>query len=220
MLSRVIDRYLDPGDSLGEILFGLIMALTVTAGARLLTQREELNPSELIEIMLGCNVAWGIIDAVLYLIGSLFARNRRVHFVRRLRAAKSEAEAMAAIRDEFALEDEPDLPPEDRATFHRVILDIMRHAGTGRARLRLQDFQAAAVIVALVSLSAVPGVLPLLLIDAGHIALQWANWIQTCLLFLIGFHWARYSGADPWRTGLGIVALAVSLVMVAVALGG
>lgn len=220
MLSKIVDRYLDPTDSLGEVLFGMIMALTVTAGARLLTQREDINPRELIGAMIGCNIAWGVIDAVLYLIGSLFTRNQRVHFVKRLRAAGTEAEAMAAIQEEFGLDDEPALPPEDRATFYRVALDIMRHASTQRARLRWQDFQAAIAIVVLVSLTAVPGMLPFLVIDDGSLALQWANAIQTCLLFLIGFRWARFSGANPWRAGLGIVALAVSLVMVSVVLGG
>ena len=33
MLRRLVDRHLDPSESLLEILFGLIMALTMTAGA-------------------------------------------------------------------------------------------------------------------------------------------------------------------------------------------
>src|SRR4029079_5156642 len=84
MMSGFIDRYLDPADSLGELLFGLIMALTVTLGARLLTQRSEVDARELVVAMVGCNVAWGIIDAVLYLIGAKFSRNRRIRFAQKL----------------------------------------------------------------------------------------------------------------------------------------
>ena len=36
-MPNLIDRYLDPSESLLEILFGLVMALTMTAGARLLS---------------------------------------------------------------------------------------------------------------------------------------------------------------------------------------
>jgi len=101
MISSFIHRYLDPADSLGELLFGLIMALTVTLGARLLTKQAELDARELVGAMIGCNVAWGIIDAVLYLIGSVFSRNQRIRLVRKLRSARTEAESMEAIRDEF-----------------------------------------------------------------------------------------------------------------------
>jgi len=219
-VARFLQRYLDPSDSLAELLFGMIMALSLTAGARLLAQRGAIDPHELIGAMIGCNIAWGVIDAVLYLIGSLFNRNRRVDFVRRLRLARTEADAMAAITREFGLEDEPALSPGDRAAFHRVVLDILRRASAERVRLRAQDLQAAIAIVVLVSLTAIPGVLPLLVIDDGLAALRWANGIQTVLLFLIGFRWARFSSANPWVTGLAIVALALSMVLVSVLLGG
>lgn len=220
MITRLFDRYLDPTDSLGELLFGLIMALTVTLGARLLTHRSEIDAMEIVIAMVGCNVAWGVIDAVLYLIGSVFSRNRRVHFVRRLKAARNDDEAMAAIREEFGLQDEPALPEQDRIVFHRTVLDILRHADTTRAHVRGQDLQAAAAIVFLVSVTAVPGVLPLLAMDDGYLALRVANLLQVVLLFLIGFSWAKHTGANAWRTGFVILGLGVALVGVAVALGG
>ena len=67
----MIHRYLDPDESLGELLFGLIMALTVTLGVRLLSSQDALKPHELAVALVGCNVAWGIIDAALYLLGLL-----------------------------------------------------------------------------------------------------------------------------------------------------
>jgi hypothetical protein len=218
MVASFVHRYLDPDESLGEVLFGLIMALTFTLGAGLLTQREEMRG--LLVAMIGCNVAWGIIDGTLYLIGSVFSRNQRIHFARKLRTTTSEAEAMAAIREEFGLEDEPDMPAEDRTAFHRVILDIMRHAGTERARLRPRDFGAAAIIAVLVTLTALPGIVPFLVFNDAYLALRSANFIQLCLLFLVGFRWARHTGANPWSTGLAIAGLCIALVVAAVALGG
>ncbi|HEY6982395.1 VIT1/CCC1 transporter family protein [Reyranella sp.] len=220
MLSDYIHRYLDPADSLGELLFGLIMTLTVTLGAGLLSQHSEIAAGELVAAMIGCNIAWGIIDAVLYLIGSVFSRNQRVHFIRRLRAAASEADAIEAIREEFGLEGEPLIREADHAAFHRVILDMMRRASTERAHLRRQDFQAAVAIVLLVSLSAVPGALPFLVLQDSRLALRLANVIQIGLLFLVGFQWARHSGGSPWRIGVTIVGLGIVLVLVSVLLGG
>ena len=218
MVASFVHRYLDPAESLGEVLFGLIMALTFTLGAGLLLQADDVRG--LVVAMLGCNVAWGIIDGALYLIGSVFSRNQRIHFVRKLRQTTNEAEAMAAIREEFGLDDEPDMPAEDRAAFHRVILDIMRHAGTERARLRTQDFQAAAIIAVLVALTALPGIVPFLVFNDAYLALRSANLIQLCLLFLVGFRWARHTGGNPWGTGLAIAGLCIGLVAVSVALGG
>jgi hypothetical protein len=220
MFASFIHRYLDPADSLGELLFGLIMTLTLTLGVRLLSLRTEIDPHELVGAMIGCNVAWGIIDGALYLLGSVFSRNRRVQFVRRLRAATSEAEAMQAIRDEFGLEDEPLISESDRAAFHRVTLGVMRNAGTQRARMRVRDLKAAFAIALLVSLTALPGVIPFLLVEDGYLALRLANAIQVGLLFFVGYRWAAHTGANRWRTGLGVVALGVSLVLISVALGG
>jgi VIT1/CCC1 family predicted Fe2+/Mn2+ transporter len=71
-----------------------------------------------------------------------------------------------------------------------------------------------------VSLTALPGVLPFLLLDDGYLALRVANLLQIVLLFFVGFRWARYTGANPWRAGILIVMLGVALVTVAVLLGG
>ena len=139
--------------------------------------------------LVGCNVAWGIIDAVFYLLGARFNRNRRVQFVRRLQATASEAEAFEAIREEFGLEGEPPMREEDRAAFYTSLLQMLRHAGTDRAHLRREDFVAALLTVLLVAATAIPGVLPLLLFDHAHKALRIANMLQICLLFGIGYVW-------------------------------
>ncbi|SEO64226.1 VIT family protein [Rhodospirillales bacterium URHD0017] len=219
MLSRFIGRYLDPSESLLEILFGLIMALTLTVGARLLPPGE-IRPLELAAALAGCNVAWGIIDAVFYLLGSLFNRNRRVQFARRLQATTDKARAIALIREEFALEGEPPMRAEDTAAFHKSLLEMLRHADTARARFTANDWAAARIILVLVSATAVPGLMPLLVMDDTGLALRVANAIQVVLLFGVGYRWAHYSGANPWRTATVVCLMGVVLVLIAVALGG
>jgi VIT1/CCC1 family predicted Fe2+/Mn2+ transporter len=165
-------------------------------------------------------VAWGVIDGALYLLGTQFNRNRRVQFVKRLQAASSEAEAMAAVKDEFDLEGEPSMRPQDEARLHRSLLELFRHAGTGRARLQANDWVAATLIVVLVSATAIPGLIPLLLFQDGFTALRVANALQVGLLFLAGYWWAHYSGGHPWLAGLTIALLGTALVLLAVPLGG
>jgi hypothetical protein len=217
---RFVDRYLDPSETLLEVLFGLIMALTITTGARLLSERADIVGIELALALLGCNVAWGIIDGAFYLLGTLFNRNRRVQFINRVRAAANETEALAVVSEEFDLEGEPPLRAEDKTKFHGSLVELFRHAGTARARLGVDDAIAAVLIVALVSATAIPGLIPLLLIQDGFIALRVANALQVILLFFVGYWWAHYSGSNGWLTGLAIALLGTALVLLAVPLGG
>jgi VIT1/CCC1 family predicted Fe2+/Mn2+ transporter len=157
---------------------------------------------------------------VLYLLGSLFSRGQRNHFIRTLRKVSSQSEAISAIREEFGLDDDHLAQEKDLAAFYMATLDVLRHARIERARVRGKDLMAALMIVLLVSATAVPGAVPILLVSDPAVALRVANALQLYLLFAVGYHWARYVGAHPWRTGLTIVGLCVVLVAISIALGG
>jgi hypothetical protein len=216
-----IHRYLDPGETLGEVLFGLIMVLTFTVGAGLLLEEEGFDARELIVATVGCNVAWGVIDAVLFLLGILFQRSRRARFYNALRGVADDAAALATIREEFSLEDEPLVAlPEDRARFHQAIRDLTAHAAPARARLLPRDLVGAFVVFALVSATALPGVLPFFLLGNSELALRLSNLVLILLLFVVGYWWAHYTDARPWRVGLGVMLLGIALVLVAIPLGG
>jgi len=217
----LIHRYLDPGDSLAEVLFGLIMALTITAGARLFAEGDQFDTHELVVAAVGCNVAWGVIDAVLFVLGGLFQRNRRALFYRTLRSVRKEADALAALEEEFALEDEPlATRPDDRARLYESILTLSAHAAPTRARLHRRDFVAAFIVFVLVSATALPGVIPLLLIADSNLALHVSNWLLILLLFFVGYWWGHYTDIPPWRAGVIVMLLGVSMVLIAVVLGG
>lgn len=215
-----IHRHLDPSESLLEILFGLIMALTMTAGARLLTAPSELDAMELAVSLLGCNIAWGVIDAAFYLLGARFNRNRRMMLVRRLQRTTDQDEAIRLVRGEFDLEGEPEMRAEDKADFHRSLARMLAHAMVERAHLRSSDYVAAAIICLLVSCAALPGLAPLLFTADAVLALRIANGLQVGLLLLIGYRWAQYTGTSRWGSAGLIGLLGVGLVLVAVALGG
>src|SRR6188508_3761857 len=64
------NRVLEPFDRVSEVLFGLIMVLTFTGSLSVADAGRDDVRAMLIGA-LGCNVAWGIIDAMLYLMGCL-----------------------------------------------------------------------------------------------------------------------------------------------------
>src|SRR5690349_15149030 len=84
-------RVLEPVERLSEILFGLIMVLTFTGSLSIADAGRDDVRAMLIGA-LGCNVAWGVIDAVLYLMACLAEKGRGVQA---LRALQSEPDAAA-----------------------------------------------------------------------------------------------------------------------------
>jgi VIT1/CCC1 family predicted Fe2+/Mn2+ transporter len=68
-------RVLDPVARTSEVLFGLIMALTFTGTLSAATAgREEIRT--LLLGMIGCNLAWGLVDAVMFLMQAVTERGR------------------------------------------------------------------------------------------------------------------------------------------------
>jgi hypothetical protein len=93
--------HLKPSESLTEIVAGLIMVLTFTLAASVLTGGGQDGARAALLGAIGCNAAWGIIDAVFYMMTSAFDRNRRLRLARAIAATPDEAAALAAIRSEL-----------------------------------------------------------------------------------------------------------------------
>ena len=77
-------RVLDPPERVSEILFGLIMVLTYTCSISVVKAgRAEVR--HMLFGALGCNVAWGIIDGVFYLMSCLSEKGHNLATLRALR---------------------------------------------------------------------------------------------------------------------------------------
>lgn len=60
---------------MSEVVFGVLMALSFTGALSVATAgREEVRTMML--TALGCNLAWGLTDAVMYLVGTVVERSR------------------------------------------------------------------------------------------------------------------------------------------------
>ncbi len=78
---RLPGRVLEPVERLSEILFGLIMALTITGAVSVVTA-DRFEVRTMLFAALGCNLAWGIIDAGMYLMARLGERGRNAMLAR------------------------------------------------------------------------------------------------------------------------------------------
>ena len=74
-------RLLDPIERSSEVLFGLIMVLTFTGSFRA-SGWDHDDLKRMLVAALGCNLAWGVIDAVMYLIAALSQRGHNLMLLR------------------------------------------------------------------------------------------------------------------------------------------
>ena len=74
------ERYLDPSDRPDELLFGLIMVLSITLGVGLAT--DEGGSTLLVALTIfSCNLAWGLIDGIMYIVTQLYDRSRKAQLI-------------------------------------------------------------------------------------------------------------------------------------------
>jgi len=212
-------EHLDPGERMGELLFGLIMVLTFTLGAGIeLGDREETR--DLLIAALGCNTAWGIIDAALYLIARLSERGRLHRLVKAIQTAPTSERAVALVDRELDDRLPAIVRPEVRAAVDAHVLERVREMKLEPNRVTAEDAWAGLAVFWLVFLTALPAVVPFLVLRDPQIAMRASNALLVGLLSYVGWLWAGYTGASRWRTALFMALLGVALVVVAIALGG
>lgn len=213
-----LHRYLDPADRLGEILFGLIMALGFTGAVRL--GHEEADNGALFIGIFGCNLAWAIVDGVMYVLTSLFERGRKARLFREVVRAPDEETALQRISNEL---DGPLLDlttPEERRQLHRWILAILQREKPETRGLHRGDLLGGVAVALLIVLATFPIVVPYLLVSDPNLAVRLSHLIALTLLFLLGAWWGRVVGGRSIRIAAGLTFVGMTLVLITIALGG
>lgn len=210
------DRVLDPVDRFGEVVFGLIMVLTFTGSISVATSgRAEIR--ELLIAAFACNIAWGIVDAVMYAVAAVAYRARQAR-IREAVGLVEEATARALLRSEL-----PDLLDDalDDGALDTLLARVRQFGQAGAAaRLTWEDLKGALGVFLLVTLATVPVALPFLFLHEVHPALRLSNGIALAMLFTSGSSLGRASGLRPWAVGGTVTLLGAGLVALTIALGG
>jgi len=167
---------------------------------------------------IGCNLAWGIVDAAMYLMANLSARARGLATVRALRGGCRDDVGHVLLLDA--------LPPVVASVLTPVEVETLRRRLAGMPEpsrlvpLNRADYRGATAVFLLVFLSTFPIVIPLLVIRNVAIALRASNAVAIVMMFAAGWSLGRYTGRSGWGAGLTMVALGLVLVGITVALGG
>jgi len=208
---------LDPLDRNAEILFGLFMCLTFTGTLSAATAgREEVRTMMIAAI--GCNAAWGMVDAVMYILRALVERGHVLTLVRAVRHASDPARQRAIIASRLAPVMLRGIGDEGLERIRAEIHGLPEVPA--RPALDWQDFRAAGLIFALVFLSTFPLVLPFVFFDELPRAMRVSAAIAIAMLFFCGYTWGKHAGMRPWRVGTAMVTIGVVVEAAIIALGG
>jgi hypothetical protein len=210
-------RILDPYDRVSEVLFGLIMVLTFT-GSLSVADAGRGDIRAMLIGALGCNLAWGLIDGVLYLMGCLAERGRELATLRAVREATSPETAQRLIRESLPHPVATVLEPHEVESLRQRLTELREPPA--RARLRREDGRGALGVFALVFLSTFPVVIPFLCMDNVRLAHRLSNGIAMAMLFVTGVAFGRITGSRRWVMGISMVVLGGMLVGLTMALGG
>lgn len=208
---------LDPLERFSEVLFGLIMVLTFTGSLRVARAgRGQIH--EMLVGALGCNLAWGLIDGIMYLMANLSERGHSIAILKAVRAVNEPAKAHRILADA--------LPPVVVFVLPATAFEAMRQKmnqlpePSSGPRLTRDDWRGALGVFLLVFLSTFPVVIPFLFTQHVRLALHLSDVIAIIMLFLTGYCYGRYAGNHPWIWASSMVLVGGAMVGLTIGLGG
>jgi hypothetical protein len=210
-------RWLEPSERISEVLFGLIMVLTFT-GSLSVAEAGREDVRVMLIGALGCNIAWGIIDGVLYLMGCLAQQGRDLMTYRAVRKTSDSKKAQALLAGALPPVIAGVVQPAEFEAIHQRLQKLPEPPA--RARLSQGDWLGALAVFLWVFLTTFPVAIPFIFMDEVGRAMRMSNAVAIVMLFVTGAAYGRCVGRSPWVFGISMVVLGGILVALTMALGG
>lgn len=226
----LLERLLDPIDLLSEAIYSILIVLTFTLAFRIArfgagtgmaatTSSEQVN--QLLMAAVGAALAWGVIDGIMYVLMSVFERGEKHRLLRGIHSAETEQEGLDMIEAELDHILEPITQDSDRRDLYRDVLAYLREGELRPIGLKREDIVGAFGSVLVAVGAVLPSLVPLALIrNDPFLAIRASNVVSFIMLFILGYRWGAYTSANPWKTGVLLVAAGVIMTLVAISLGG
>jgi hypothetical protein len=132
------------------------MLLSVTLTAGLSVAEGPAGVRQLLVAALGCNIAWGIIDAIMYVMSCMTARAEKAHFIHAIQSAPDASAALDIVRVEIEPRFEALTGPENREVVCRSICEYLARAEAPKTSMTKEDLYGAVACFLLLFLSCLP----------------------------------------------------------------
>jgi VIT1/CCC1 family predicted Fe2+/Mn2+ transporter len=196
------------------------MVLTVTLTASFTVADGKKGVRQLLLAAIGSNIAWGIIDANMYIMNAMVVRRGKIRLVEAVQRASDPEAALVLVKDRVEPELQELLGSEKAEAFSQSVLPHIVGAHIKERILTKEDFYGALASFWLVFVSCLPAAIPFLIFSEPQVALRVSNFLLIAGLFYVGQKWADYAGKSRLAVGSAMVAVGLALVGVAIFLGG
>ncbi len=208
-----------PTTALQEILYGFIMAL-IFVNATLLHLLNYNNPIDFVWVVVGMNVTWGAIDAVIFYFLGKCDQRRYKRIITNEDKTMSREERVDILVSELSSSPIGILKDEEARIICERMLD--REIGSEeelRSERRAMALSSIGAFIFTV-LTLVPIVLPVLHIPDFMLALSVANYLSSTILFFVGFYMGPSLGLNRMLSGLTFFILAWATALISTFTGG
>jgi VIT1/CCC1 family predicted Fe2+/Mn2+ transporter len=214
-----ISYYLTPSERLSEALYSLILVLTVISAIEITIARDQQASSTILFVALGASVAWGMVDAVVYVLTGLHKRNHQVRVVSRVKKRQKQ-DAIRQIEDELEDSIIGVLDKEERDRIAEHVYAMMHDATPKRQGVTKDDVLGGIASFLISFIIVLPPLMPFILELPLDYAIRLSNVIAVALLFVVGYVSGGLGGMNRIRWALTITILGVIIVLVTILLGG
>jgi VIT1/CCC1 family predicted Fe2+/Mn2+ transporter len=206
---------LDPIERVSEVIFGILMAMSFTGSISAATAGHA-EIETMIWAAFGCNLAWGLVDGVMYVVGEITERHHMAAMQRRLRETEDTAAAHHLI---LPLMPDRSVDVMDFHTMETIRQHLLAMEPPAQ-HVTADDLIAAFTVFCLVVLATFPVVVPFLVIADPGLAIRWSNLLALVTLFVGGWILGKHAGGSPWIYGGALTATGAVLIAAIIALGG
>lgn len=205
-----------PDDQAIETLSGIILTMSVLSTLQV-TSAQTIDTRSLVYAAIGSTVAWGFVDGMMYLIGTLIDRTRAYKVVKGLRSAPNLLDfrkQLSAESPDYVVERLSD-PSLEKIQAFLQSKEQLHHRG-----LSFEHLQTAFYIWLVVVSAGLPLIMPLLFIKDHVIAFRMTQFISVWIMFAMGYKLGVWLDLKPFISGLIFAAIGVLIAVTCIYLGG
>jgi hypothetical protein len=208
---------LDTDDRVSEILTGVIMILTFTCTFSVM-KSDSTSVIDLLKGGICSTMAWGFIDAIMYLFMTLIDKEHNLTFLNFVRKSKDVNKIHQVIYDSLPETLSKVMQPDEIEALRKKTLLLPEPAIM--YRLKFSDYITAGGIFLLVFFATIPISVPFILIRDIQLAMRVSNATALVMMFFCGMVLGKYIGRNRFILGLMTSLIGVALVSITIILGG